>query len=150
MSNETATMILPPGNMPTGFDGVEQHAETPAQAAAERKPYQMFDMPEIGIAFKRFHSENFVKLISAWHNDNNSHVYKLAVRRDGDAWIATCTNDGREVFRLATKLNLKLAERCALCALQQYLIIGHRKTWRKARRVLQSAAPSADKPPANH
>ena len=133
MSNETATMILPPGNMPTGFDGVEQRAETPAQAAAERKPYQMFDMPEIGIAFKRFHSENFVKLIAAWHNDNDSHVYELAVRRDGDEWIATCTNDGLQVFRLATDSKWQ-AENCALAALQRYLVRGHRKTWRKARK----------------
>ncbi|MBQ3808602.1 MAG: hypothetical protein II840_11675 [Kiritimatiellae bacterium] len=94
---------------------------------------KFLSLPELGIQFRRYRSANMTKLIAAWRDDANDHVYEISVQRDGDSpncgWRALATNDGHNVFQLRTK-NRSNCEHFALSAMKRYLKCGHRKTYR--------------------
>ena len=94
---------------------------------------KFLSLPELGIQFRRHKSANMTKLIAAWRDDANDHIYEISVQRDGDSpncgWRALATNDGHNVFQLRTK-NRHNCEHFALSAMKRYLKRGHRKTYR--------------------
>ena len=94
---------------------------------------KFLSLPELGIQFRRYRSANMTRLIAAWRDDANDHVYEISVQRDGDSpncgWRALATNDGHNVFQLRTK-NRSNCEHFALSAMKRYLKRGHRKTYR--------------------
>ena len=94
---------------------------------------KFLSLPELGIQFRRYRSANVTKLIAAWRDDANDHVYEISVQRDGDSpscgWRALATNDGRNVFQLRTKCRSN-CEHFALSAMKRYLKRGHSKTYR--------------------
>ena len=102
-------------------------------------PPKFADLPELGISFRRFFSPRCIKLVAPWHDDANSHVYEISIRKwvTGD-WCAILYNDALEVARLVTKSKWA-CERMASEAMRAYLIRGHRKTWRKARKAAKGA-----------
>ena len=89
-------------------------------------------VPELNIKFRRFVSAKFARYVCAWRNENDSHVYEVAIRQFEGAWRASLMNDGNTVCELLSK-SKELAKSCALAAMRRYLIRGHRRTWRKVR-----------------
>ena len=94
---------------------------------------KFLSLPELGIQFRRYRSADMTRLIAAWRDDANDHVYEISVQRDGDSpncgWRALATNDGHNVFQLRTK-NRSNCEHFALSAMKRYLKRGHRRTYR--------------------
>ena len=94
---------------------------------------KFLSLPELGIQFRRYRSADMTRLIAAWRDDANDHVYEISVQRDGDSpncgWRALATNDGHNVFQLRTKCRSN-CERFALSAMKHYLKRGHHKTYR--------------------
>ena len=120
--------------------------DEPAPENGDLPPKRDFNdgsIPELGIEFKRFYSPVLVKHIAAWNDGNNSHLYELTVRlTDGGEWHTAATNDGNVVFRLSSKRKW-FAEILALAAMRKYLILGHRKTWRKVRAAAKAQEAQA-------
>ena len=94
---------------------------------------KFLSLPELGIQFRRYRSADMTRLIAAWRDDANDHVYEISVQRDGDSpncgWRALATNDGHDVFQLRAKGRAK-CERYALSAMKCYLKRSHSKTYR--------------------
>ena len=94
---------------------------------------KFLSLPELGIQFRRYRSADMTRLIAAWRDDANDHVYEISVQRDGDSpncgWRALATNDGHNVFQLRTKSRHN-CEHFALSAMKHYLKRGHLKTYR--------------------
>ena len=95
---------------------------------------EAFDIPELGIFWRRFYTPKYVHIIAAWNNGQDAHVYQMTVRpwplASGERWHVNVTNDGGTVFTMESKSKC-LAERCGLSAMRAYIIRGHRKTWRR-------------------
>ena len=95
---------------------------------------EAFDIPELGIFWRRFYTPKYVHIIAAWNNGQDAHVYQMTVRpcplASGERWHVDVTNDGGTVFTMESNSKC-LAERCGLSAMRAYIIRGHRKTWRR-------------------
>jgi len=117
------------------------HSDESAIRTSGEKPWTPLSIPEIGIEFKRYHSKDCEVFICEWRNDSASHVYEIRVRRDGDLYRATCSNDGRKLVSMAGPSRAVLT-RFALGGFRQYLRRGHRKTLRTV-----NAEPSNPQPP---
>ena len=95
---------------------------------------EAYDIPELGIFWRRFYTPKYVHIIAAWNNGQDAHVYQMTVRpcplASGERWHVDVTNDGGTVFTMESNSKC-LAERCGLSAMREYIIRGHRKTWRR-------------------
>ncbi len=150
MSNETEPKYCTPkealdaiaGDRPLdAVLGNPKFGELPGGVEIGTAPWKPLDIPELGISFQRFHSAEYEMYVAAWRDgENSSHVYALAVERVGTEWCAVGTNDGHEVFSV-TCASRYLTQRLGLAAMRAYLIRGHRKTWRKARRLAEDGSP---------
>lgn len=126
----------PMGDLPPGADGVEPHAEPidPSAPKMVRGWPEAYDIPELGISWRRFYTPKYVHIIAAWNNGQDAHVYQMTVRpcplASGERWHVDVTNDGGTVFTMESNSKC-LAERCGLSAMRAYIIRGHRKTWRR-------------------
>ena len=141
-----AIMANPPlCDLPPGADGVEPR-DTPLSPDAPQMVRgwpEIFDIPELGIQWRRYHTPRYVHVIAAWNDAVNAHVYQMTVRpwplASGERWHVNVTNDGGTVFTIESR-SKHLAERCGLAAMRAYIIRGHRKTWRKVRAAEELAA----------
>ncbi len=100
-------------------------------------------VPWLGIQFRRFKSSEMTVLATRWKNaeTNDSHIYQIEIRRDGDSpnagWRAMARRDLRLIFTISGK-SRDMVQRGALAAMKAYLTRGHRKarkTWLAARRA---------------
>ena len=95
---------------------------------------EAYDIPELGIFWRRFYTPKYVHIIAAWNNGQDAHVYQMTVRpcplASGERWHVDVTNDGGTEFTMESNSKC-LAERCGLSAMREYIIRGHRKTWRR-------------------
>lgn len=124
---------------------------TETAASEERKWYQFLDIPELDIQWRRYYSRTFERYIAAWHNDNDSHVYEVAIYQQGQGleWVAEATNDGGPVFSM-NSASKAVIRRGALAAMRAFIIRGHRRTWRKVRAAAKAAECEAPLPSTNY
>ena len=130
----------PMGDLPPGADGVEPIVEPCPEPIDPKAPKMVrgwpeaYDIPELGIFWRRFYTPKYVHIIAAWNNGQDAHVYQMTVRpwplASGERWHVNVTNDGGTVFTMESNSKC-LAERCGLSAMRAYIIRGHRKTWRR-------------------
>lgn len=116
----------------------------PKMLQCEKPPVsrlQLVNIPEIGIEFKQFYTEEYYHAVCRFHNNEGAqHVYEVTVRPfpngEGEIgrWHANCMADGATKFTLESKSKSSAIE-YALTAMRRYLIRGHRAAWRKARKA---------------
>ena len=119
----------PPLDIPPAAEPIDPNAPKMVRGWPEA-----YDIPELGISWRRFYTPRYVHIIAAWNNGQDAHVYQMTVRpwplASGERWHVNVTNDGGTVFTMESKSKC-LAERCGLSAMRAYIIRGHRKTWRR-------------------
>lgn len=103
--------------------------------------WHALQIPECGIDFQRYRSDDCEVYICAWRDDSNSHVYEVRCRKvrgaeaaNQDAperWVAELSNDGRKICSLIAA-GKHVAYTLGLGAMRAYLRSGHRKTLRAA------------------
>lgn len=123
-----------PTTLPGGADGAEPQSPQPR----EHRPPSL-DIPELGMTDHRYHSPALITHTVPWHDASCSHLYELRIVRNpsGTEWTSTGLSDGHELFRLSSRSRWN-AERCGLAAMRAWLICGHRRTWRKARKEAEA------------
>ena len=124
-----AVLGNPPLDIPPAAEPIDPNAPKLVRGWPEA-----YDIPELGISWRRFYTPRYVHIIAAWNNGQDAHVYQMTVRpwplASGERWHVNVTNDGGTVFTMESKSKC-LAERCGLSAMRAYIIRGHRKTWRR-------------------
>ena len=110
----------------------------------------VFDLRELGIYWRHFYTPRYGLYVAAWNNGNDAHVYQMTVRpwplASGERWHVNVTNDGGTVFTMEAKSKW-LANICGLAAMRQYIIRGHRKTWRKVHGAAAAASGQQQEAP---
>ena len=137
----------PPLNIPPAAEPIDPNA--PKMVQGEKPPFTrctLVNIPEIGIEFHQFYTEEYYHAVCYFHNkEGNQHVYEVTVRPfpngEGEIgrWHANCMADGATKFILESK-SKSIAIECALTAMRQYLVRGHRAAWRTARRLAKQQA----------
>ena len=97
------------------------------------------EIPECGIDFKRFYSQDCEVYICAWKNENQAHMYEVRCSRFEGQWRATLSNNGRTVGELLAP-SRHTCYTLALGAMRAYLRRGHRKTISKAKKAAAALA----------
>ncbi len=129
-----------PPLLPGGADG----------AAPGDRPFtrtSLASIPEIGIEFHEFYTDEYYHAVSYFRNKEGSrHVYEVTVRPNGEGeigrWQANCMADGATKFILESK-SKSIAIECALTAMRRYLVRGHRCAWRTYRKAAKAAKMAA-------
>lgn len=131
-----------PLNIPPAAEPIDPNAQKMAQG--ENPPFTrmaLVNIPGIGIEFQQFYTEEYYHAVCYFHNkEGNQHVYEVTVRPfpngEGEIgrWSANCMADGETKFSLESKSKY-IAIECALTAMRQYLVRGHRAAWRTYRKA---------------
>ena len=83
--------------------------------------------PDLGIAFRRFHSAAITKYVGEWKNFKDSHIYELVIKAADDGWCAEVSNDGRYIFRVHYR-GRNFCEKLGKAAMRKYIRHTHRQT----------------------
>lgn len=139
-------MANPPINIPPAAEPIDPSAPKLVQGESKFTRLSLVNIPEIGIEFHQFYTEEYYHAVCYFHNkEGNQHVYEVTVRPfpngEGEIgrWHANCMADGATKFILESK-SKSIAIECALTAMRRYLVRGHRCAWRTARRVAKQQA----------
>jgi hypothetical protein len=97
------------------------------------------NIPEIGIEFHQFYTDDYFKAVCYWENkEGERRVYEITVK----PWAATSTAKWRASAQVCGKVlfvleadSKCLAIECALVAMRRYLIRAHRCAWRTYRKA---------------
>ena len=114
----------------------------PKVAQGEKPPFtrlSLVNIPEIGIEFHQFYTDDFYKAVCYWENkEGERRVYEITVK----PWAATGTSKWRARAQVCGKVlfylegaSKCLVIECALVAMRRYLIRSHRCAWRTYRKT---------------
>ena len=140
----------PLGTVEPGAKPLSPDAPELARGENPKERTRLCDIPEIGIEYHQYNTEEYYKFLCWWHNKENprGHVYEVTVKpwcydmspSDAPAgskarkFRALCQIDGRVIFSIESG-NKNVAIDSALSAMRAH----HRKTHRSALRTLRRA-----------